>query len=323
MHSICAYNVLMMHGTQSSKYLNKLFSELSIVVTGPIHYQRNPKISIENLTERLLIQIQVGAPRVPIILSSWEKPLFFDKMKNLKYVIPFDPGSQTLGNYQSNLNRQIISTRRGLEGVETKYVLRLRTDFYFENFALFMNQLVRKTFSMERQLERIVLLDYSKLLFWQPFYFCDFIQFGSTELIKQYWQAPLQSFDQFSKGHRESCKKEFDNCPLNIFPELFSPEQYLALHYIFGSYSKFPIQSRCQSTFSDFYRSFKFFKRHFVAFPIKPKSFGGRFQRISTNENQVRYFLTKITRASIPSFSTFLVLLYKLIKIIFKNLVQK
>jgi len=294
-------------------------SDLSIVVTGPVYSEIDSIRPFPRLTEKLLIQIRRELPRVPIVLSTWHKPKLQEHIKNLEIVLSEDPGPQILGTHVSNLNRQIVSSRNSLCSVQSQYVLRIRTDFYFNNLNNTLKQFARKFYSTQVERTKLGVLDYSKLLFSRPYYICDFLQIGTVDSVKKYWQAPLQSFEEFSTGHRESCTYGIESCPLGMYSEKFAPEQYLGLHYIFGDSIGFPIKSGCQSSLVNFHESFKDFKANFHAFPITSNAFSGRFLEISKKETWIRTNMTRLTRECHPLVSTFICLMIRILKSFYKK----
>ena len=313
------YSQSMNSRSTDNEHFQKFCSQLSIVVTGPVHFKKDSKVPVSRLTERLLLQIKNEVPNVPIVLSTWNQPKFQENIKDLEIILSEDPGPQILGAHQSNLNRQIISSRNALSAIRTQYVLRIRTDFYFNDFNKTLRQFSKKIYNAQLLDKKLGVLDYSKLLFWQPYYICDFLQIGSIESVKKYWQAPLQSFEEFSTGHQDSCIHGIESCSLRIYPERFAPEQYLGLHYIFGENFEYPMKSRCQSSLVDFHQSFKDFNAKFQAFPIRSNSFGGRFLEISKREGVIRTNLTRLTRTFHPVVSTFILAITKSIKLLLKE----
>lgn len=104
--------------------------EISFVFQGPV---------IEEYTSRALQSVRNNFPDSTIILSTWKgtvvNNLAFDILKMNK-----DPGPGSSyrfdKNSPNNINRQIISTKNGLDEVQTKYVVKLRTDIFFNNSNL-------------------------------------------------------------------------------------------------------------------------------------------------------------------------------------------
>ena len=110
-----------MHKSHSS-------SEISVVVQGAV---------IPKETARCLRSIRKVLPNAEIILSTWKGT----DISGFDYdflVLSDDPGSIGLHYLtnkviQYNFNRQLISTKAGLEAATKKYVIKIRTDFYLKN----------------------------------------------------------------------------------------------------------------------------------------------------------------------------------------------
>ncbi|MGQ9806153.1 MAG: WavE lipopolysaccharide synthesis family protein [Chlorobiales bacterium] len=90
---------------------------ISVVVQGPIHHQ-------DDLTKRVLKSVRTHLPDAELILSTWNgsdvSGLDCDVL-----LLNDDPGAI---NGNNNVNRQIVSTRNGLEKASRKYAMKLRTD---------------------------------------------------------------------------------------------------------------------------------------------------------------------------------------------------
>ena len=101
--------------------------DITVVVQGPIDRQK---------TERCLKSVREALPGAKIILSTWEgsdiEGLDFDEV-----ILSADPGGFPAQNIKNpvicNVNRQIVSTRNGINAVDTPYAAKLRTDFCIEH----------------------------------------------------------------------------------------------------------------------------------------------------------------------------------------------
>jgi hypothetical protein len=303
------------YATQDREKLDEFFSKLTIAVTGPLHTEATSKVPVTRVTERLLLQIRDALPLAPIILSTWDKPKFQEKIEGIEVVLSEDPGPQVWGKHQSNLNRQIVSSRNAVLKTESEYVLRIRTDFLFFDFSKILVQFSKQLHRDQISHSKLGVLDHSQILFWKPYFICDFLQIGTTNQVKKYWDAPLQTLNEFKVGHKETCIHEFDKCHLKDFPERFAPEQYLALNYIFGPNAEYPIKGRCQNGLVEFHKSFKDFNSNFLVYPIGVNDLEGRFSEISQSEGSLRSNLTRITRNSSPLVATLILVFYKVLKL--------
>lgn len=171
--------------------------DISVVVQGQA---RSGEIEV------CLSSIRKYLPGATIILSTWEgsniEGLDYDKL-----VLNKDPGPSGYREnvYKnpdkktpSNINRQIVSTINGLKAVETKYAMKLRTDFqmfgnkflnYFDKFQKTPKDDSLKIF--ERKVLCFLMLPeiYSPI----PFFVCDFSFFGLTKDLITLFDIPLQT----------------------------------------------------------------------------------------------------------------------------------
>jgi hypothetical protein len=91
--------------------------DISVVVQGPIHTQ-------DNLTKRVLESVRTHLPDAELILSTW-KGSQIDGLDCDVLLLNDDPGAI---NGRNNVNRQIVSTRNGLQKATRTYAVKLRTD---------------------------------------------------------------------------------------------------------------------------------------------------------------------------------------------------
>lgn len=99
--------------------------DISVVVQGAIELE---------YIKKLLKSIRKFLPKAEIIVSTWEGTdvnyLDYDILQINK-----DPGCEvfTVFGKKHNLNRQILSTKNGIKRTTRKYVLKIRSDMYFDN----------------------------------------------------------------------------------------------------------------------------------------------------------------------------------------------
>lgn len=118
--------------TKTKKYLKKYLSKtrnISVVVQGPVSSET--KLSLKSIRKYL--------PESEIILSTWigenTDGLEYDKL-----ILNEDPGSETMDINNSvnyNLNRQLLSSKKGIEEASRKYILKIRSDIILENAGFF------------------------------------------------------------------------------------------------------------------------------------------------------------------------------------------
>lgn len=176
---------------ERARYINN--SDISVVVQG----------YADDSTSYLLNSIRKYLPGSTIILSTWgycnTSKLDYDKL-----VISDDPGAipcEIWSNFDrgNNGNRQIVSTKSGLNEVDTKYVLKLRSDLVLlgDGFKKYLYLLVERDDDYLVFDERIVIGElFSRHNFVyhrngkeydvpKPFHPSDWFAFGLTEDVKK------------------------------------------------------------------------------------------------------------------------------------------
>lgn len=168
------------------------FKDITVVVQGAVSPELTP-VCLQSVRHKL--------PGAGIILSTWEgtdvSGLDCDTVilnKDPGAVAPMYSADKNLGNKPNNINRQIVSTKAGLEKVTTKYALKLRTDFeiretgflqHFDKYPKSGNEM--KIFS-----HRIVTVLGDKPA-QKMFFPYDFISFGLAKDMLLLWDVPLQT----------------------------------------------------------------------------------------------------------------------------------
>ncbi len=170
---------------------------ISVVVQGQV---RDGEIEV------CLSSIRKYLPGATIILSTWEgsnvKGLDYDKL-----ILNKDPGpsgyredvyKNPVKKTPSNINRQIVSTINGLKAVQTKYAMKLRTDFqiFGNDFKSYFNKFQKTSDdSSIRIFKRKVLcfLMMPEIYDPIPFFVCDFSFFGLTKDLITLFDIPLQN----------------------------------------------------------------------------------------------------------------------------------
>ena len=203
-----------------------LSKDISVVVQGFV---------CEVATPKCLKSIRECLPDSKIILSSWEgSDLSTVGILCDEVVLNADPrqiiqqrtmsGSKTNVRY-SNINRQIVATLSGLKRVNTKYVLKFRTDFalcnpgflnYFDSYQEFDDKF--------KCVEKRVLLwnlytRNPKIKFPLAYHFSDVVMFGLRDDLLNIWDIPLSAPDDIVKYG----KHEFAR---------YAPEQHVWLNFL-------------------------------------------------------------------------------------------
>jgi len=164
--------------------------DICVVVQGPIHTQ-------DNLTKRVLESVRTHLPDAELILSTW-KGSDVDGLDCDILLLNDDPGPLNVPNKSKiNLNRQIVSTRNGLQKATRTYAMKLRTDTLLtgtgfidafdkyperrEDFKVFEHKIVIPTL-YTRNPRRSYL-----------FHPSDIFQFGLRSDMIELWSIPLYS----------------------------------------------------------------------------------------------------------------------------------
>ena len=175
-------------------------SDITFVVQGGVD---------ADLTPLALESICAHFPNSPIVVSTWENSQI-SSLENFKFTLieSKDPGCAPRGegsdSKPNNINRQIVSTRSGLKIVQTKYVVKFRSDFILKDTS-FLNSFGRfNKFDSEYQIfsDRLLVCmfgtrkPYGKH-YTLPFHVSDFIVFGWTDDVSKLYDIPLVTDCEF------------------------------------------------------------------------------------------------------------------------------
>ncbi|KAB0676011.1 WavE lipopolysaccharide synthesis family protein [Aureimonas leprariae] len=178
--------------------------------------------------------------------KGYERTDAFDEV-----VLTDDPGALPpvkLIGAPHNINRQILSSRAGLAVVTTPYAMKLRTDAYL---------LSRKAVDLwsrwgeggrgdrAKGKGRILVINlftlnpgFDERL---PWHVSDMFQFGRTEDLRAFWNAPPMDFG--TNVHYETHPFAEGSLPREReFRSRFATEQWLTLGWLYGEPSRFPIR---------------------------------------------------------------------------------
>lgn len=187
--------------------------DISVVVQGAID---------SKYTNKALKSIRKFLPKAEIILSTWEN----SHVEGLDYDIlqlNTDPGAEvfTPEGKKQNQNRQILSTKNGINLASKQYVLKLRSDIELKGikFLSYFGKYNKRNNKCKILKERILINSlytrnslYPKHIngkhFLQPYLFhvSDWVMFGLKEDMLNIWDIPLapEPFtSQYFKNHPE------------------------------------------------------------------------------------------------------------------------
>lgn len=198
---------------------------ISVIVQGHISQQ---------YTSKCLYSIRRLLPQAEIIVSTTDA--FCDRQLDCDCLVQSpDPGAELIdrkNKIYNNVNRQIVSTKAGLEKSTRPYSLKFRSDITLNSIEWLKYFKKYDEMSPPTHFKnRVLICDYytrNPRVIAAPFHPSDWIMFGRTEDLKNYYAIELQS------------KKEilwFDYFPKKspVFAHMLSryaPEQYLCIQYL-------------------------------------------------------------------------------------------
>lgn len=210
-------------------------NDISIVVQGAADKTETPKC---------LTSIRQYLPNAEIILSTWEgTDLSCIEGLYDKLVLSKDPGGvfYEKKKYYQNINRQIVSTKAGLELAERKFIMKLRSDLIFTNNTFLeyfekFNQRIDEYKLFEHKI--LVPATFTRFQYKQnsiktPFHVSDWWYLGLNQDIKKFFNAiePVKepNFSKYFEFYKDL------KSPLEGYPTRYVPEQYFCLK-AFGKY---------------------------------------------------------------------------------------
>jgi len=179
-------------------------------------------------------------PGVRIVLSTWsgvELPPELQRELQLDAVVESpDPGGLAplkLGDRKTNnVNRQLATTRAGLDAVQTPYAAKLRTDCFLEH-AGFLDHYAEQR-ALDGGRERLLGCSFFTLdptMFERlSYHLSDWFQFGPTMLLRDYWSAPFMSprnAQHYERQRHASGSTLFERG----FRARYAVEQHLCMHF--------------------------------------------------------------------------------------------
>lgn len=211
--------------------------DLTVLIQGP-YFEYNQYNSNENIKI-----LKKSFPDAEILISTWKNENKFILDANDKIIYNDDPGTivdNHLGSLTngSNILRQITSVKNGLNKINTKYTLKIRSDAYFksnkilkldlnkfifnERYKIFEERIVTSTIGSLNQKNTKILYNFS-----------DWFNFGLTSDLKKIWnyaKVENEDINYFTK---------FKNKKKNIYGKnwdlKFTAEQFI----FFKSISQF------------------------------------------------------------------------------------
>lgn len=201
--------------------------DMSVVVQGAVASQ----------TGEIIQKIRALFPLVEIILSTWEGQDTSGCDAD-RVVCSADPGCFVQNpkiqgdGFYNNVNRQIVSTRAGLQAASRRYALKTRTDIFI-NTGDWMRYFGRYDKASPPVFfnSRVLICNYysrNPRVFALPFHWGDWVFFGETEDLKNVFSIPLmegEDRDWFHTNKRDS----------NLFRDninRYVPEQWILASFL-------------------------------------------------------------------------------------------
>lgn len=202
--------------------------DISIIIQGSFDF---------NITAKTIYSARFLFPKSQIILSTWDN----NEIKNEYCIKKIDAIIQSKepeafnflinGIKLNNINRLILSSKKGLELAERKYTLRLRSDLEVKNkkFLYYFNKF-NKTNEFNIFNSKVICSSFFTLLYevlntrmcFTPFHVSDWWHFGYTEDVRKIFDCDLVDCKTFSQFFDKNYSLYLNNKTIKM-----SPEQYI------------------------------------------------------------------------------------------------
>ncbi|MDD9196684.1 WavE lipopolysaccharide synthesis family protein [Aliivibrio sp. S3MY1] len=205
--------------------------DISIIVQGQLFK------SEKSSTLDVLLSIRKNYPNAEVILSTWNGSCIPAEYLSLcdQIVLSDDPGDGTYGKTPLNINRQIISSRAGLEKATRSYAIKTRTDLIFTSntLAQFMGLNLERSPEFSVGNGHICVADFSTRSHVSglkvPFWVCDFVYAGRREDVTTVFDVKLYLKHDF-EYYLNNPKPEYMYRQSDVFQ--YTPETYFAYYYL-------------------------------------------------------------------------------------------
>ncbi len=209
-------------------------SDVTFVIQGP-----NLDTFHHKITSKLILSIHKNFPKSQIVFSTWECENIRGLPKVDKIVFSKDPGATLFLESPptlNNVNRQIVSTKRGLDEVNSEYAVKIRSDLLFLN-----NNILRSFPFLDpdgrsdefKFLQSYVLVSNQtsvnpRKMYKYPFCICDWFWAGRTEDLLDIWSIPLMPEPWFRYFQEDDVMAKHGNPYLSRY----FPESYITSTFI-------------------------------------------------------------------------------------------
>lgn len=227
--------------------------KISIVIAGPAYFEFDIIYSVSELRQVFKNPEIILASNDAFLIQKAKKTNYFDtiidvpnagELPSLKFT------NHPIGN--NNINKLIETSKRGINAASNDIVLKLRTDqILLSNEILTIWERIAPISQITKKKKIITSSVFSinpRYSERMPYHIGDMLQFGHKEDLLKYYSAPEYPF-LYSIWYENHKHETYSNKNEKMFRSKYAVEQWLALHYIFGSEDKFPI--KFHNDFSD------------------------------------------------------------------------
>jgi hypothetical protein len=203
-------------------------SDITVVFQGPL-------VRGSGGTAEQIRRTQLVLPDAHYILSTWTgSELAGIDVDDI--VLSVDPGGlsgikrRDNANEPNNINRQLLSTRRGMDLANTEYAIKLRSDCFLEH-AGFLHWFERVRADGPARIVASSLFTIDPMMFEQmSYHVSDWFQFGETSALRDYWSAAFMNEADASYYERHPYA-EHSTFMDRRFRSRLAVEQYVASQY--------------------------------------------------------------------------------------------
>ncbi len=186
--------------------------DLTILIQGP-YFEFNEYNSNRNINI-----LKKNFPSAKILISTWKNENKFEVKTNDKIIFNDDPGS-VIDNHigsatnGSNILRQVVSVKNGLNEINTRYTLKIRSDSYFNSNKILKLELNKFQFDKRYKIfdERIITSTIGSLNQKSTnilYNFSDWFNLGLTSDLKKIWNYTSIESDEINYFSKFKNKKK-------------------------------------------------------------------------------------------------------------------
>ncbi|MBO2927895.1 MULTISPECIES: WavE lipopolysaccharide synthesis family protein [Pseudomonadaceae] len=176
----------------NSKTIKIHSSEISVVIQGPLNKSLAPTRGVHACIK----SIRSHLPMAEIIVSTWDTEDTSNIEADVIITSP-DPGALLdFNGNKHNINRQLVSTLKGIQSSSRDYILKLRSDIILNNseiakldFYEDQVEMADRLFKNPITVTTLFIRNAAKVPF--LFHISDLVQFGTREDIHDFWSQSL------------------------------------------------------------------------------------------------------------------------------------